>query len=116
GAVACAQSDDIFGISLRNAAIQDGFAASANADLASEISSQPLIRGLTHELQRLANFLLRERVEEGGLFDFDGHRPFHSVVEYRIACGIFEVGEDDCIFFCKRMHSWCAQEKDGGHN
>ena len=61
------------------------------------------IGGLTHHSQYLPDTLLRDKVEEGRLFELDGQSLTERAVEDRIASGVGEVREDEQIFVGERF-------------
>ena len=75
-----------------------GLAARPLANLTSRLWSNLRVGGEGHLFQHFRNLSLGKYVEEGRLSKGYVQRRFQSVVEYRVACAIGKIGQNDCVF------------------
>ena len=121
-AVLCAQPQYVLASETGNRAIQDGGASGSLADFPGDLRSQPRIRRLAHQTQRLLDTLVGDQAEERRLFQLYRQPLAKRSVKHRVAGRVREIGEDNGVLVRK---FWFAVERagkiedprdKGGHN
>ena len=97
-AIQCRQGDDVMISQAGDAAREHGLDALALADFAGNVVGQPFVRGLAHQTQGFADLGFGNDVQVGRLLQLHSQGLFEGSVEYRIAGGVDEVGEQDAVF------------------
>ena len=104
-AVLGAQSQYVLAPKRCNRALQDGGTSGPLADLPSVLRSQPSIRRLAHQTQRLLDALPGDEAQERRLFELYRQSLAKRAVKHGVTRRVFEISEDDGVLV---REFWCA--------
>src|SRR6266436_250102 len=92
----------------RDSSVHYGLTASSQADFSGHIRSDGFIRGTAHDLQCCFDFSVREKVQKGGLSQFDRQSLLQSVVKNGVSGLVFKIRKNDSVFLredgCSRAY------------
>ena len=90
---------------------EDRFHSRPLGDFAPGRGSDPCIRRLAHQGQRLAHPFVGNHVEERRLLQVDRQRFLQRSVEDSVACGIHEICQQDGVLLCDGLSSGRTEVK-----
>src|SRR2546423_8389027 len=110
------QRDNVMVSQGRNRTHEHCFQSLTLANLSRYVSSHPLVRRASHELERLAHTIFREDVQERRLTELHGQSLLERSVKDRVSGRVDEVRQQDGVLFGQGTRATVANENDRTYN